>query len=152
MGQRGERTMQVEAIEHGTVIDHIPSAVTLRVAELISLPGDQVFIGVNLRSGKVGTKGVVKIADQELGPEILSRLALLAPRATQVLIRNFKVVGKHPIPVPDRFRGIATCPNPNCVTNHERWPTDFEVLGERPLHVRCYHCERDFPADELMLS
>ena len=148
----GERTMQVEAIEHGTVIDHIPSAVTLRVAELISEPGDQVFIGVNLRSGKVGTKGVVKIAHKELGEEIISRLALLAPRATMCLIRDFKVVGKHAIPVPSHFRAIATCPNPNCVTNHEAWPTAFEVLGERPLHVRCFHCERDFPADELTLS
>lgn len=148
----GERTMQVEAIEHGTVIDHIPSAVTLRVADLISEPGDQVFIGVNLRSSKAGTKGVVKIAHKELGAEILSRLALLAPQATKCLIRDYKVVEKRPIPVPDRFRGIATCPNPNCVTNHEPWDTEFEVLCERPLHVRCVHCERDFPAQELALS
>lgn len=146
------RTMQVEAIEHGTVIDHIPSEVTLRVAELISERGDQIFIGINLRSGKVGLKGVVKIANKELTADVLSRLALLAPRATMVLIRDYQVVEKRPIPVPAAFRAIARCPNTNCVTNHERWPTEFHVLGERPLHVRCHHCERDFPADELTLA
>ena len=145
------RTMQVEAIEHGTVIDHIPSQATLRVADLVSEPGDQVFIGVNLRSSKVGLKGVVKVANRELPPATLSRLALIAPQATMCLIRDYKVVAKHPIPQPDSFVGVAACPNPNCVTNHERWHTRFLVIQQRPLSVRCHHCERDFPGEELSL-
>lgn len=145
------RTMQVEAIEHGTVIDHIPSAVTLRVAALIAEHGDQIFIGVNLKSRKVGSKGVVKIAERELGPETISRLALLAPRATMCIIRDYRVVAKDPIPVPERFNGIARCPNGNCVTNHEDWPTEFRVLSERPLEVRCRHCERDFSGSDLSI-
>ncbi|MDA3962235.1 MAG: aspartate carbamoyltransferase regulatory subunit [Planctomycetota bacterium] len=146
-----KRTMQVEAIDHGTVVDHIPSAVTLRVAELIAEDGDQVFIGVNLKSKKVGNKGVVKIASRELRPATLSRLALLAPHATMCIIRDYQVVAKDPIPVPDSFTDIALCPNANCVTNHERWPTQFDVLSQRPLQVRCLHCERDFPASELAI-
>jgi len=145
------RTMQVEAIDHGTVIDHIPSGVTLRVADLISEPGDQVFIGVNLRSGKVGLKGVVKVAERELAASTLSRLALIAPQATMCLIRDYQVVEKHSIPIPESFEGVARCPNPNCVTNHEHWPTTFAVLEERPLTVRCHHCERDFPGEDLSL-
>lgn len=143
------KTLQVEAIAHGTVVDHIPAAVTLRVAQLISETGDQVFIGVNLRSSKHGTKGVVKVANRELSTATLSRLALLAPRATMCLIRDYRVTHKAVIPRPTSFIGIAHCANVNCITNHESWTTSFTVIGEDPMTVRCHHCEREFPADEL---
>lgn len=147
----GRRTMQVEAIADGTVVDHIPSAVTLRVVQLLAGPHDQVFIGVNLRSAKVGSKGVVKIAGRELSETVISRLALLAPGATMSIIRGYRVIHKSPIPVPPAFLGIARCPNGNCITNHEQWESRFEVIDRRPLIVRCHHCERSFPADELAL-
>ena len=146
------RVRQVEAIEAGTVIDHIPSDRALEVAHLLTSPGDQFFLGAYLRSANMGDKGVVKIADKELSPTTISRLALIAPGATMSIIRDYVVISKAPVPMPDRFTSIARCPNSNCVTNHETVTTDFVVVTESPLEVRCRFCERSFPASELVLT
>lgn len=142
---------QVEAIANGTVIDHIPGRMTLKVATLLAGPDDQVFIGVNLRSSRQGAKGVVKISGRELSERSVSSLALIAPEATISIIRDYAVVSKVPVPMPARFDDIARCANPNCVTNHERWSTRFAVVSRTPLRVRCVYCERSFEASELTL-
>ena len=142
---------QVEAIANGTVIDHIPGAMTLKVAALVSGGEDQVFIGMNLRSSRMGKKGVVKISGRELSERNLSSLALIAPEASISIIRDYAVVSKGTVPVPSRFEDIARCANPNCVTNHEKWSTRFEVVARAPLRVRCVYCERGFDATELTL-
>ena len=145
------RIRQVEAISNGTVVDHIPSAVTLKVAQLLTGSNDQVFVGMNLRSSRSARKGVVKIAGRELDARILSCLALIAPEATVSIIRDYGVVKKFAVPVPDRFEGVARCANPNCVTTHERWTTRFQVVSRQPLIVRCIYCERSFAGSDLSL-
>jgi aspartate carbamoyltransferase regulatory subunit len=142
---------QVEAIANGTVVDHIPGAMTIKVAAMLSGPDDQVFIGVNLRSSRHGRKGVVKISGRELSGRNVSSLALIAPTATICIIRDYAVIEKRTVPIPDRFEDIARCANPNCVTNHEKWSTRFAVVGRDPLRVRCTYCERSFHASELTL-
>ena len=146
-----ERVRQVEAIENGTVIDHIPNHATLKVAQVLAGDEDRLFIGNNLPSKQLGHKGVVKIAGRELSSEDISRLAIIAPEATISFIRNYKVVGKQQIPVPDRFKALAQCLNPNCVTNHEPCATDFKVIEGSPLRVTCSYCERHFDGRELTL-
>lgn len=145
------RIRHVEAISNGTVVDHIPPAATLKVAQLLGTSTDQIFVGMNLRSARSGRKGVVKIAGRELDQRTLSCLALLAPGATVSIIRNYEVAGKVQVPVPERFEGVAKCANPNCVTTHERWTTRFTVVSKEPLTVRCIYCERSFLASELSL-
>lgn len=145
------KVRQVEAIAHGTVIDHLPADLTLKIVDILARPDDQVFVGVNLRSTHHGRKGVVKFSRRELEPRELSALALVAPGATVSIIRDYDVVAKGPVSIPERFESIARCANPNCVTNHERWPTRFVVTSTTPLTVRCEYCERSFPASELSL-
>ncbi|MEK7412934.1 MAG: aspartate carbamoyltransferase regulatory subunit [Planctomycetota bacterium] len=145
------RVRQVEAIANGTVVDHIPALATLKIAQLLAGSSDQVFVGMNLRSNRGGRKGVVKIANRELDPRTLSCLALIAPEATVSIIRNYAVAEKFVVPVPDCFEGVAKCANPNCVTNHERWPSRFCVVSRLPLVVRCGYCERSFTGADLTL-
>jgi aspartate carbamoyltransferase regulatory subunit len=145
------RVRQVEAIAHGTVIDHIPGARTLQVASLLTTPGDQVFIGMNLRSSRSQRKGVVKIAGRELDERTLSRLAMVAPSATVSIIRDYQVVAKSTVAMPACFEDIARCANPNCVTNHEKWSSRLAVIGQDPLMLRCVYCERSFAASDLSL-
>ena len=145
------RVRQVEALANGTVIDHIPSDMTLKVAALLASEGDQVFIGVNLRSTRIGRKGVVKISNREIEGKAASSLALIAPSASICIIRDYAVVAKHQVPVPAVFEDIARCANPNCVTNHERCGTRFNVVVKNPLTVRCQYCERAFDAADLSL-
>lgn len=145
------RVRQVEAIANGTVIDHIPSDMTLKVARLLTSDDDQVFIGMNLRSTRIGRKGVVKISNRELNAKAASCLALIAPSATLCIIRDYTVIAKHQVPTPAVFAEVARCANPNCVTNHERWSTRFSVVTAEPLRVRCQYCERSFAAADLTL-
>ena len=145
------RVRQVEAIANGTVIDHIPSDMTLKVARLLASDDDQVFIGMNLRSTRIGRKGVVKISNRELSAKAASCLALIAPSATLCIIRDYTVTAKHQVPTPAVFADVARCANPNCVTNHERWNTRFLVVTASPLRVRCEYCERSFAATDLTL-
>ncbi len=143
------KVRQVEAIANGTVIDHIPAAATMIVVSMLANDDDEVFIGQNLRSARVGRKGVVKIAGRELSDREASSLALIAPGASLSIIRDYKVVAKHMVPVPEVFEDVARCANPNCVTNHEQWPTKFDVIAKQPLRVRCRYCERGFAPSEL---
>jgi len=145
------RIRQVEALANGTVIDHIPSDMTLKVAHLLSDASDQVFIGMNLRSTRIGRKGVVKISNREIVGKAASSLALIAPSATICIIRDYTVVAKHQIATPAMFTDIARCANPNCVTNHEKCGTRFAVMSQNPLTVRCQYCERTFDAADLSL-
>jgi aspartate carbamoyltransferase regulatory subunit len=145
------RVRQVEAIVHGTVIDHIPGHMTLKVANLLARENDQVSIGMNLRSARMGRKGVVKISGRELDARTLSRLSLIAPSASVSIIRDTVVIRKFIVPMPKLFEDIARCANPNCVTNYEKWNSRLEVVTADPLRVRCIYCERGFPADELVL-
>jgi aspartate carbamoyltransferase regulatory subunit len=145
-------TMVVKAIQHGTVIDHIPVELTLTVAALLASQQDEVLIGMNFASRAMGRKGVVKITGRELDEHSLGRLALVAPTATLAIIRDYQVVTKSRIPVPERFEGLGRCPNPNCITNHEPCPTRFDVREREPLMVRCHHCERSFPARDIAVA
>jgi aspartate carbamoyltransferase regulatory subunit len=145
------KVRQVEAISNGTVIDHIPAEVTLKLVDLLAKSDDQVFIGINLRSNHLARKGVVKFARRELELRELSALALIAPEATVSIIRDYTVISKGPVSLPERFENIARCANSNCVTNHERWPTRFSVVSTAPLLVRCDYCERNFVSAELTL-
>ena len=145
------RSRMVEAIANGTVIDHIPAERTLAVAHLIARAGDQVFIGMNLRSSRMGRKGVVKVANRDLSDRDRDSLALIAPEASICVIRDYAVSAKAAVPIPARVVGIARCANPNCVTNHERWTTAFTTVMPAPLMLRCDYCERGFAAASLHL-
>ncbi|TVR16470.1 MAG: aspartate carbamoyltransferase regulatory subunit [Planctomycetota bacterium] len=141
----------VPAIAHGTVIDHLPTDVTLTVAQLIADHNDEVLIGVNFQSRHLGRKGVIKITGRELSSTDLSRLALVAPDATMAIIRDYTVVRKGPLPIPEHIVNIARCPNPNCVTNHEPCATAFRVEQDHPIVARCQYCERSFLGQELLI-
>jgi len=61
-----KQELQVAALENGTVIDHIPSERLFTVVSLLGLEhmSNNITIGFNLKSKKLGTKGIIKIADK----------------------------------------------------------------------------------------
>jgi aspartate carbamoyltransferase regulatory subunit len=131
----------VEAIENGTVIDHIPAERTLQVVKLLIHPDDCYFLGVNLSSTSVGKKGIVKLENKVLDHRQLEILAALAPDATVNIIEGFSIINKFKLTVPEEVRGLFSCPNTRCITNHENVLSRFR-LG--PLEHSCHYCERSF--------
>ncbi|RME28237.1 MAG: aspartate carbamoyltransferase regulatory subunit [Deltaproteobacteria bacterium] len=146
-----ERARKVYSIERGTVIDHIPSPMALKVVEILGVKHEGILtVGINFKSEKLGCKDIVKVENLKLTEEVTDRLALVAPTATINIIEGGRVVEKRPIHIPQQFKGLLRCPNPKCVTNHEAVDTLFhlELPPPKPA-VRCHYCERLYtnPAD-----
>jgi aspartate carbamoyltransferase regulatory subunit len=139
-------THKVYAIERGTVIDHIPSPMALKVVEILGVKQEGILtIGINFKSDKLGRKDIVKVENLKLTAAVTDRLALVAPTATINIIEGGKVVEKRPIHVPREFRGLLRCPNPKCITNVENVTSYFIREGDgSKLTVRCFYCERNY--------
>ncbi|MGN0223023.1 MAG: aspartate carbamoyltransferase regulatory subunit [Muribaculaceae bacterium] len=134
--------LAVAALQHGTVIDHIPSAAVFQVVKILGLEytDHAVTIGANLASAKLGSKGIVKVADMFFDEAALNRIALIAPSAVVNIIRNYEVVEKRPVALPDTIVGIVKCNNPKCITNNEPMHTKFDVVSRQPVIIRCHYC------------
>jgi len=141
------KELKVQPIKDGTVIDHIPPGNALKVLKILGLtdelPESVISIAINV-VGKRGKKDIVKIENRELKAEEVDKIALIAPNATINIIRNYEVVEKRRVEVPDEVIGIVKCSNPNCITNiREPIKTRFIVKKKQPLKMVCYYCERE---------
>ncbi len=147
------KEMEVAALENGTVIDHIPSDALFKVVSLLELDkiGSNITIGNNLRSQKYGKKGIIKIAEKFFQEEDINRIALIAPKAILNIIRDYKVVEKIELHIPERVNGIVRCNNPKCITNNEPMQTVFKVLDEEKIQLKCCYCERIIEGNKLEL-
>ncbi len=138
--------MEVRAIENGTVIDHIPPAALFKIITIMGLDRDtehRMTIGTNLESKRMGMKAIIKINDRYCEPHEIDRIALFAPDARVNTIRNFEVVEKRRVDVPERIEGFVKCANPMCVTNHQPVETAFDVVNkDGGIGLRCRYCEK----------
>ena len=143
----------VSAIENGTVIDHIPAGKVFDVIRILGLDkcSCPVYFGTNLESKKYGTKGIIKITNKFFKPEEINKIALVAPTATLIEIKDFEVINKHAVQTPENIEGIVKCFNPKCVTNAERVMTKFTVKKDEfgKIKLRCHYCEK-FTTEENM--
>lgn len=137
--------MLVAAIKNGTVIDHIPADKTYKVATLLGLEklDTPVTLGYNYHSMKLGRKGIIKVEDRYFTDEELSRLSVVAPGVVLNIIKDYEVVEKKRVTMPEKLVGIVRCNNPKCVTNNEPMPTVFHVTDEDKGTLRCHFCEKE---------
>lgn len=135
----------VAALENGTVIDHIPSELVFTIAQLLELDklSSSVTIGYNLNSNKIGKKGVIKVADKFFSDEEISRLSIVAPNVVLNIIRNFDVVEKKEVIIPDELHGIVRCGNPKCISNNEPMTSFFHVADKKNGVLKCHYCEKE---------
>jgi aspartate carbamoyltransferase regulatory subunit len=145
------KELQVSAIENGTVIDHIPGKVVFQVIKILNLSeaSDQILFGTNLDSQKMGKKGIIKVSNKFFKPDEINKIALVAPTATLIIIKNFKVVEKMKVEVPDSVEKIVKCFNPNCITNNENMTTYFTVIDKTDLKLQCHYCEKITARDTI---
>ncbi|MTD37952.1 aspartate carbamoyltransferase regulatory subunit [Erwinia sp. CPCC 100877] len=142
-----DNKLQVEAIKRGTVIDHIPARVGFRLLTLFRLTetDQRITIGLNLPSGELGRKDLIKIENTFLTGEQVNQLAIYAPLATVNRIDNYEVVGKSRPTLPDRIENVLVCPNSNCISRNEPVATSFTVKKrQRDISLKCKYCEKEF--------
>lgn len=141
------RELKVTAIENGTVIDHIPAQNVLKVLHILNLENstNQLLIGENLESAKFGKKGIIKVSNTFFDKDEIDKIALVAPSATLIVIRNYEVSEKRQVSIPKKVENIVRCFNPNCITNREAIPTRFTVVDEQEIKLQCHYCEKITP-------
>ncbi len=150
-GKKSEQTIKVRKIANGTVIDHIPQGKGADVLKFVGIDGGYkgvVTLLMNVHSSSMGHKDIVKIEDRELSKRELDRIAIFAPTASINVVRNFEVVEKYKVKVPDSLVGSVECPNPTCLT-HKEGTARLNIESKNPLKIRCAYCERVYGADEL---
>ena len=139
------KELVVSALENGTVLDHIPAENVYKALSILNLKGveNQITLGINLASKIYGRKGIIKIADKFFEDEELNKLALIAPKATVNVIRDFQVVEKKKLVMPEEIHGIAKCRNPKCVTNNQPVKTWFKTIDNgNEISLLCHYCEK----------
>lgn len=141
---KDRKHLVVSAIEEGTVIDHIPAKDLFKVISILGLDQIDSYItfGSNLQSKKLGTKAIIKLSGVFFRNEDINKIALVAPEAKLNIIRDYKVVEKKIVEVPDEIIGIAKCVNPMCITNKENVITKFEVVDKKVVSLKCGYCEK----------
>ena len=152
-GNAPERNLIVSALDHGTVIDHIPCDRLFEVINLLHLEQmtSKVTIGYNLKSNKMGTKSIIKIADRFFTDEELNQLSVVAPNVTLTIIRDYEVVEKRSVELPDELRGIVHCDNPKCITNNEPMQTLFHVTDKKNGIIHCHYCNHEQDIKQVKL-
>lgn len=153
MGE-SKKELAVAALENGTVIDHIPPSALFKVVNILGITklDNGITIGNNLDSRRYGKKGIIKVADLFFPEDTLNRIALIAPNAKINVIRDFKIVNKHTVSLPDDIIDIVKCNNPKCITNNEPMKTHFEVIDKENVTIKCHYCERTTNKDDIVIK
>ena len=154
MNDKNKKELAVAALENGTVIDHIPSDSLFKVVDLLGIQSleENVTIGNNIDSKKYGKKGIIKVANVTFPEATLNRIAIAAPNAVINIIKNYEVVEKHKVSLPDDIYGIVKCTNPKCITNNEPMRTHFHVIDRENMVLKCHYCERTENKDKITLK
>ncbi len=150
----GKTSLAVAALRNGTVIDQIPSASLFKAARILDIESatTAVTIGNNLPSKKLGSKGIIKVADTTYAEDTLNRIALIAPAAKVNVIRDYAVVEKRQVRLPDTIVGLVRCANPKCITNNEPMKTRFDVVDRNDVTLRCCYCGQDVKAADAIIE
>lgn len=151
MNKDKRKELKVSAIENGTVIDHIPAEAVFQVINILGLSDSDsmLILGTNLDSKKLGKKGVIKISNKYFESDELNKIALVAPNATLIVIKDFTVVYKEKAMIPERITKIVKCINPNCITNHEKITSMFSMIEQEPLKLQCHYCEKSVKKENI---
>ena len=151
MSEKNKQELQVAALKNGTVIDHIPSDKLFTVVALLGLQDSDsnITIGNNFESKKLGKKGIIKVADRFFTDEEISRLSVVAPNVKLNIIRDYEVVEKREVRLPEELRGIVKCANPKCITNNEPMPTLFHVVDKDNCVIKCHYCEKEQTREDI---
>ena len=139
-----DKRLSVSAIKEGTVIDHVPASALFKVVSILNLEklDTMITIGNSLGSDKLGKKGIIKLSKVFFKDDDINKIALVAPCAKLNLIRDYEVVEKRVVEIPDVIVGIAKCVNPKCITNNEAVTTRFEVVSKSEVKLKCHYCEK----------
>lgn len=141
-----QKKLQVEAIQDGSVIDHIPARQGVKILHFFNLTetSEKITVGLNLPTHNGKGKDLIKVENTFISDAQANQLALFAPNATINQIKDFKVVNKFKVQLPSSFLDVFSCPNSNCISHNEPVKSQFHVHDSTQLKLKCHYCEKAF--------
>ena len=134
--------MNIDSIQNGFVIDHIPAGLSMRLYELLGLDSLDCSIALikNVNSRRLGKKDIIKI-DAEIDID-LQIIGYIAPEVTVNVIRGGVLVEKKTLELPRTLTGVIRCKNPRCITTCEQeLEHTFKLTDPENRVYRCIYCE-----------
>jgi aspartate carbamoyltransferase regulatory subunit len=148
------RQLLVRRIKDGTVIDHIESGkalLVLRTLDITGKEGNVITVALNVPSSKHNKKDIIKVENKFLEKDETNKLALIAPHATINIIKEYRLVEKRKIQLPDSIIGVFKCPNLKCVTNSDEYIKPIiNIIDKEKIVLRCKYCFRTLTINELV--
>ena len=148
------RQLLVRRIKDGTVIDHIESGkalLVLRTLDITGKEGNVITVALNVPSSKHDKKDIIKVENKFLEKDETNKLALIAPHATINIIKEYRLVEKRKIQLPDSIIGVFKCPNLKCVTNSDEYIKPIiNIIDKEKIVLRCRYCFRTLTINELV--
>ena len=148
-----ESELIVRRIKEGTVIDHIDEGKGLQVLSALGIEGEDgslITIALNVPSGKYRKKDIIKVENKFLHDDDTNKLAVIAPNATVNIIKNYKLVEKRRVSLPNEIDRIFRCSNPECITNStEHIESVMDVIDKKSLVLKCRYCGRILDVNKL---
>ena len=148
-----DRSMQVDRIENGIVIDHIKAGNSVKIYNYLALAELDCAVAIikNVKSKRYGFKDLIKI-ENNLDID-LEALGYLDPGATVTIIKDGAIIDKKILSLPDRITNIVKCKNPRCISSIEQ---DLDHVFELSDHARevyrCVYCQQEvFKTEDRVL-
>ncbi len=145
--------LMVRRIREGTVIDHIDEGKGLQVLSALGIngkDGNVITIALNVPSGKFKKKDIIKVENKFLKDDDTNKLAVIAPKATVNIIKDYKLVEKRRVSLPNEIDRIFRCSNPECITNSsEHIESIMDVVDKEGLVLKCRYCGRVLDVNQL---
>jgi aspartate carbamoyltransferase regulatory subunit len=143
----------VRRIKDGTVIDHINEGKGLKVLEALDIDGRRgnvITIALNMPSGKLKKKDMIKVEGRFLEDDDTNKLAVIAPSSTVNIIKDYKLVEKRHLSLPNQIERIFRCSNPDCISNSsEHMDSIMDVIDKENLVLKCRYCSRILDVNKI---
>lgn len=143
----------VRRIKEGTVIDHIDEGKGLQVLNALRIDGKDgslITIALNVPSGKFKKKDIIKVENKFLKDDDTNKIAVIAPKATINMIKDYKLVEKRRVSLPNEIDKIFRCSNPDCITNStEHIESIMDVIDKEGTVLKCRYCTRVLDVNQL---
>ena len=134
--------MNIDAIQNGIVIDHIPAGHAMELYRLLRLDALECSVAIikNAHSRKDGKKDIIKIdAEIDLNFDLVG---YLAPNAKINIIRDGILIEKRSATLPKTLVNVIKCKNPRCITKTEQELDQvFRLTDPEHRIYRCIYCE-----------
>ena len=136
--------MNIDSIQNGVVLDHIPAGKSMDIYKYLRLSELDCSVAIikNVRSGRMGRKDIIKI-DSPMEVD-LDVLGYIDPNITVNIIRDGVRVEKKHLELPQKLVNIIHCKNPRCITVAEPQLDAIFLLNDPDRHTyRCAYCDTE---------